>query len=331
MKMGQQKHIIAICVIILAVGALSSSSVSARVYPTSASKAITHYTRGVMNDLLGLTQEAIEEYEKAASLDKTSYAVHLRLGVDYARVGKLYESIEELNLVTQYNPDDIQSRYLLALVYSTLKQFDKAAQQYESILKHFSKKDPKNIEIHGYLAQLYYSQKNLEKAIGQFESILNLEPENADVMYLLGSLYLEVDQKDTAIEMFKKSIDIDSEHDGSLNSLGYIYAEDGAQLDEAEALITRALDIDPENGAYLDSLGWIYFKQKKYEEALKYLLSANTSLEDPIIYDHLGDVYYKMGQIKEAQHYWKSSLEMDPDKPEITQKLENLEKQQVSK
>ena len=149
-------------------------------------KALSHYTMGLVYDFLGLTQEAVLEYEQASLLDQENYAIRLRLGIDYARLGRLSQAIEELKLAVQIQPDDLQPHYILALVYSTQKDFDKAASEYELILQHFSMVEPENIEVYGYLGQLYYSQGKFDKAIEQFKKILSLiEPTLSILKYLL--------------------------------------------------------------------------------------------------------------------------------------------------
>ena len=66
---------------------------------------------------------------------------------------------------------------------------------------------------------------------------------------------------------------------------------------------------DPENGAYLDSLGWAYYQQGKFEEAEGLLTRAMERIgQDPTVHDHLGDVYFKLGKIKEAITQWQASL-----------------------
>ena len=58
------------------------------------------------------------------------------------------------------------------------------------------------------------------------------------------------------------------------NTFGYIAVELDFDLPLAEKLIGRALALDEENFAYLDSMAWLKFKQKKYEEARKYIRLA---------------------------------------------------------
>ena len=294
-------------------------------------KGLAHYAMGYRDDLLGQTNHAVLEYEKAAQFDEGGYLIRLRLGTGYARLNMLPEAISQLQIVHQLNPEDMQSHYLLALIYSNQRQYDNAAKEYEIILKTFAEAEPQNIEIYGYLGQLYYSQRKYDQAIEQFEKILAVDPNNADVMYMLGSLYLETDQKERAVAILKESIGIDPEHDGSLNTLGYLYTEEGKNLDEAMDLIQRALDIDPENGAYLDSLGWVYYKKGMHDKALETLKKADTLLKDPVIYDHIGDVCSKLNQTDEAVKYWKLSLELLPGQDNVLQKIESTENMRVSK
>ncbi len=288
-------------------------------------KGLAHYAMGQIYDLLGQTKKAVFEYQQAAQFDEANYLIHLRLGADYARLDMLTQAKEELKLVGKYNPDELQSHYLLALIYSTEKDYDSAAREYEHILKTFSDAEPGNIDIYGYLGQLYYSQRKYKQAINQFEKILELEPENPDIMYLLGSLYLEIEDQRKAIELLQQSIALDPEHDGSLNTLGYVYAETDQRLDEAQSLVERALKVSPNNGAYLDSLGWVLYKRGRYEEALETFKEADALLKDPVIYDHMGDTYYKLNKFDEAIEHWKMSLELLPDQKKVLQKIESTQ------
>ncbi len=288
------------------------------------SRGLSHYIMGLLYDFDGDAEKAVEQYREAAKHDYTSYAVHLRIGADYARLGKLDEAVHALNLAAQFNPEDLQSHYLLALIYSSQQEFSKAANEYEVILKHYKTLDPENTQVYKYLAQLYYSQNKFDKAIEQYNSILSYEPKNAEVIYLMGSVYLDINDRPKATELFKQALTIDPEHEGSLNSLGYMYAEDGVNLDEAMDLIQRAIKINPDNGAYLDSLGWIYYKKGLLQESLSELIRASQKLEDPIIYDHLGDVYYHLKKKDDALKYWDLSLKLLPDQERIIKKVENV-------
>jgi tetratricopeptide (TPR) repeat protein len=128
-----------------------------------------------------------------------------------------------------------------------------------------------------------------------------------------------------AAELLKKSIALDPARSAqACNYLGYMWAERGEHLAEAEQFIRRALELDPGNGAYMDSLGWVFFRQGRNEEALAELLRASEAMEqpDPVVLEHIGDVYGKLGKTADAVLYWRKALHLDPKNQLLTEKLD---------
>jgi predicted Zn-dependent protease len=107
----------------------------------------------------------------------------------------------------------------------------------------------------------------------------------------------------------RRALELKPDFHQALNFLGYLYVEENRNLDEAETMIRKALELEPDNGAYVDSLGWLYFKKGNASESLKELQKASLLLEDPVIYDHLGDVYLKINDRAKAKLNWEKSLE----------------------
>jgi tetratricopeptide (TPR) repeat protein len=124
-------------------------------------------------------------------------------------------------------------------------------------------------------------------------------------------------------------LDADPDHAGACNALGYYLADQGRDLDEAERLIRhavavdradrrRAADPEPDNAAYLDSLGWVLFRRGKLAEARDWLEKAAALPDgaiDPTVWDHLGDVCFRLGDKAKAKAHWEQALtlyESDP-------------------
>jgi len=85
-------------------------------------------------------------------------------------------------------------------------------------------------------------------------------------------------------------------------------ADRGVRLEEALRYVKRALAIDPRNGAYLDSLGWAFFKLNDLVNAETYLLESDEIIKnDPVIHEHLGDLYSKTGNLQKALDYYQKS------------------------
>ena len=98
---------------------------------------------------------------------------------------------------------------------------------------------------------------------------------------------------------------------GVLISIVFIWlALRGLRLDEALSYIKRAVDVDPQNGAYLDSLGWAYFKLGNYELAEANLLKAADRMgTDGTVQDHVANLYFKTGRLKQAVAHWQLALD----------------------
>jgi tetratricopeptide (TPR) repeat protein len=132
------------------------------------------------------------------------------------------------------------------------------------------------------------------------------------------------------------------DHPGALNYVGYTWAEQGTNLDQAEAMISRALELRPDDGYITDSLGWVYFmrarpllEQGNIEEARVLLDRAVDELQraaeltggDPVISEHLGDVYLVLEEKERALSMYEEALELAPrfhEQPQLREKYERL-------
>ena len=75
-------------------------------------------------------------------------------------------------------------------------------------------------------------------------------------------------------------------------------------------MIQLAVAHEPDNEAYRDSLGWVLFRLGRYGEAVAELEKATSVDEpDPVVLDHLGDAYSKLGREGLAQKTWSRAGE----------------------
>lgn len=194
-----------------------------------------------------------------------------------------------------------------------------------------SAKFPGVLEFTFFKALALSAAHQHDEAIKVFEQILveagNSRPDmlNGDFFFSYGVSAEQAGRFAKAAEALKKSIEIDPANAArACNYLGYMWADRNENLDEAEVLIRRAVEAEPESGAYLDSLGWVYFKKGLPEQALKELLRAEANLPegDPVVFEHIGDAYEKLGRIPEAVGYWQKAHELDAGNTSLTSKLD---------
>jgi tetratricopeptide (TPR) repeat protein len=186
--------------------------------------------------------------------------------------------------------------------------------------------EPDNETWIGGVVDVYQSQKLYGEAESFLREKLRKSPENVEMLFQLGAM-LERQQKfDQAEVQFRNVLALQPDHAAAMNYLGYMLAEQGDKLEESLDLIQRAVAQDPHNGAYLDSLGWVYFKMGRLDLAEENLLKAVQNLRlTGVVYDHLGDLYSRKGNLERALSYWRKALDQDDDELEkelVARKIE---------
>lgn len=280
------------------------------------------YLKGLFYAEAGDYGEALNELYKVKKTDPKSVYVRLKIASVLIRMGELEKAEAELKEAKTLDPESFDASLGLIFLYSYGQKDRELETEYEDFLKKAHKLKPEDIKISEYLAQFYFYKKQPQEALSLYEDIIKHQPDYVDALFWLGYLYEDLNRRDDAIKTWKKALRISPAHGQTLNSLGYLYAEEGKNLDEAENMLKKALTAEPENGAYLDSLGWIYFKKKDYKKAEEYLKKAISYQEDPVIYEHLGDLYVSMNKKEEALGFYKKGLERFPDNKELKSKTD---------
>jgi tetratricopeptide (TPR) repeat protein len=220
---------------------------------------------------------------------------HLSMGQAYEYLGRMKESLKafEAGVADSGKNEILESkrRYIDAL--SVAGQHEKALAQCQALLKEYNQG--------GELRKVRLALSGVYAAMGKYDL--------ADRQYLL---ILESDPNDP----------------GANNDLGFGWADRNKNLDEAERMIRKAIELDrkqrttgtalgeeaeEDNAAYVDSLGWVLFRKGKLDEARKELEKASklpTGDDDPTVFDHLGDVYFRMNEREKAVAAWKKALSL---------------------
>ncbi|MFO8031720.1 MAG: tetratricopeptide repeat protein [Desulfohalobiaceae bacterium] len=167
--------------------------------------------------------------------------------------------------------------------------------------------------------QLQESKKLTSKALEKF-------PEDSEILYQMGFIQHQLEEEEQALEFMEKVINQDPEYAPALNFVGYSLAEQGQDLQRALILIKKALQEDPENGFYLDSLAWVYFRSGNLEQAWEHIQKAVEQVQDdPIIWEHYGDIAAELNKQEQAREAYQKSLELDPKNArELEDKLDSL-------
>ena len=97
------------------------------------------------------------------------------------------------------------------------------------------------------------------------------------------------------------------------------------KIEEAIALTKQAVALRPTNGYYVDSLAWAFFKKGLLSEALTEMKRAVALVgDDPVIYEHLGEIYLKQQHLSDGREALLHSLELDPSNDKLMQRFREL-------
>ncbi len=277
---------------------------------------------GVLYYQVELLEEANGALEKAIEMGVDSFQLYLTLGRSLMELGRSEEAILNLEKAVLLGPDELIGWINLALAYFSINDYEKAMASIEKA-QEIQPESNQALYLKGVV--LSRMERHVE-AIEPLEKAMVSAPENKEIIFSLAVAYERAEQRDKAEELLKKILLIDPEDSQAMNYLGYMWAERGEKLDEAEKLISRALEIEPENGYYIDSIAWVFYQRGDYERALREMLrSVELADDDPVIFEHLGDVYHKLDRSDDALEAWKKSLEIDPDNAGVKEKIESLQ------
>lgn len=183
--------------------------------------------------------------------------------------------------------------------------------------------------VHNSLGDFLRREERYSEAKIAYDRAVEIYRENNNVswvvLYARGITHERLQEWDKAESDFRNALTINPDQANVLNYLGYSLIDRGEKLDEAMTMIEKAVSLQPESGYIVDSLAWGLFKLGKYETAIPHMEKAAELMPvDPIVTDHLGDLYWAVGRQLEAKFQWRRALSFDPELKDATRIREKL-------
>ena len=69
----------------------------------------------------------------------------------------------------------------------------------------------------------------------------------------------------------------------------------------------KSKELIPDNASFQDTYAWILYQQKDYKQAKIWIEKAyeNGGKNNPVITEHFGDIYFKLGDKIQALIFWE--------------------------
>lgn len=228
----------------------------------------------------------------------------------FGGAGRKKEAYQDLFAIKPGQELFVKSRTFAAFLMKQEKDFAGA----ERAVRQALEAEPDNKSIFAYLILILRDGKRYEEALSLLKKELKKEPNSERLLFNKGIIYNDLGRMGDAVEAMEQVIEVDPNHADALNFVAYAQAEEGKDLDRAEALVKRALALSPQDGFYLDTLGWIYYQRQNFALAADTLQkAAELSSGDVVVSEHFGDALVKVGRFSEASEVYRTALEKGRD------------------
>ncbi|MGL4207834.1 MAG: tetratricopeptide repeat protein [Candidatus Adiutrix sp.] len=279
---------------------------------------------------LGFYQKAIEQFEAlliaSPENDQALYLLATTLLENTSAPHDLLKARESLMKVSAKSSLYEDARLLLASTTFGLK--DAPLEESLSIISNAASSRPDSARLQvaqamilDELGQTPKARRILRRAAKKFQK----DPE---VHFRLGVIEDKLGNSEASILAMKTVIALDPNHPEALNYLAYTWAERQENLEEALIMAEKAIALKPNSGHIIDTIGWVHYMMGNYPQALAYLQKAAELLgDDPVIMEHLGDTFHKLGRTIEAKDAYDRALANGHDNQEkVNGKINNLAK-----
>ncbi len=271
----------------------------------------TLLTSGILLYRKKMYDESLFCFKKAHDLKKNIAGVYFYLGRIHEKKNNKKLAIHNYLKTLELKPD--------ARLYLHVGYMFGIDNKYDEAISFFDKAvelDPKNPRPYFLKGLISIWKKDYKVAEDNIKKAIVIK-DNSETYYFYLAIVMEKTKRlEEAIDSLEKAIKYNPRSARSYNYLGYLFAENNIHINRSLTLIQKALQIEPNNGAYIDSLGWVYYRKGKFHKALKNLLKAEKLLRnspDPVVFDHIGDTYKKLGNVKRAILYWNKAIKIKKD------------------
>lgn len=294
--------------------------------------AMTYYHMGLLSAMKNKSAEASGYFKKSLELKESEDLRRMLSGLDLSGDKLLQAQILEskvLDLIKKSKAElkggnleaaftysieavDAMPDYVPAILLQTQLQlrrglFDSAI----STLQRASGTNPNNNILKKNLVLAYMKAYKFEDG----QKIL-VELSQSKFAYgneyasLMGDFYTANNNLPLAIRWYSEALNRDPLSDYDMFSLAKIFVR-LKKFPDAKSRLAKALLLDPKNPDYLALNAEILFEQDTTDTAIGYLRDAISEIgEDPKLLAKIAAFYYKSGQIKEFQNYYKRIQDM---------------------
>ncbi len=202
---------------------------------------------------IGNTGESYTALRKALQLDENNFEAHLKMGEIAYYSGNHELAMENLNKVTEQDPNNQTALFIKGFIYKEAKDTANAVFYFRKLIDLYPDYEPAYEEL-----GMLYAQHRNKLGLEYLNTALKLQPENINVLYALGLLYQDVEEAEKANEYYAKINVLDSTFKYAWHNRGYLEMVFYEDYPNAIEFFQKALQCDPQYAEAAYNLGLAY-------------------------------------------------------------------------
>ena len=298
-----------------------------KVLSISPRNAPTFFNLGVLYGRKGDTAKALEVYRQGLALDPTDVPANQNYALLLMGAGRYREALDPLQKVKEAKPSDLPVRVALIECYLKGGMKIQGERETEDLLVSSIPTITDKLK----LAQVLLADNEPDTAQRVLENAVASSPNSAEAHGELGLLLSKKNQFEEGVRELGRAVQLAP--DSAKYSMGLaetllLWNHNAAALEFLLAIKDRFAAI-PE---FQYKLALAYYSLHQYPTAISQLekLAGQQPLLDLVQY-FLGNSYMAMGDLKEAETYYRRSIELNPGKAPYYTSLAGLLRKQSDK
>ena len=270
----------------------------------------------------GQTEEGLKVLDEAAKQPKPDAGFLVDLGETYVAFGRAgsmdtvrARALDAFKRAAAQKPSNALLLQRLADGFAALGETDLAIDAYKRLIERM----PGLTSVRDKLVELYLRKQDRTNATIHLRALIREAPANPQSQYLLGSMLFEDKQPKEAVDAFRRTILLSPNFEPAYYDLAAAQMNSEQAGDALETLEKARKKFQTSFvGEFYTALA--YSRLKDYTNSLKYLTSAEvmarasaTNRLTHTFYFQLGSAYERNQKFKEAEGYFRKSLELSPD------------------
>ena len=198
------------------------------------------FNLAVKNHHEGKTDIAQQLYNQVLKIDPNHSQALNNIALIFTSLKEYQKAKDCFEKIIRINPNHLEARNNLGVILNELEEYQKAKDCFEKIIRI----NPNHLEAHNNLGAIFLKLAEHQKAKDSYEKVLEINPNYTDAYYNLGVIFYDLGETQKAINSYEKTIKIDPNYVSAHNKLGSVFLE-LRDLEKAKDCYEKAIAINP--------------------------------------------------------------------------------------